>query len=157
MTQPWRRRFALAARGTLAAGILFGSACGEGEPTGPIPEVAGSYGGSYLVQFLLNSQALRGGLSVTVEQVGERVTLSGEIEASGGTVSIAPVTGTLDATGFLELTGGGFSESINEEFCGGTRTLSSTVRFLGANAELSEHADTDFCGRVILSGSLTRR
>ena len=149
--QPWRRRFALAAI------VLVGAACGDDEPTGPIPDVAGTYTGSFIVQFLLNSQAMQGRLLVIVEQSGESVTLTGEIEASGGTASIPAVTGTLDATGFLELTGGGFSASVNEEFCGPTRTLSSTVRFFGRSAEVSEHADTDFCGRVILSGSLTRQ
>lgn len=151
MTQPWRRRFALAAI------VLVGAACGDDELTGPIPDVAGTYTGSFIVQFLLNQQGVQGSMRVVVEQSGESVTLTGEIEASGGTASIPAVTGTLDATGFLELTGGGFSASVNEEFCGPTRTLSSTVRFFGGSAEVSEHADTDFCGRVILSGSLTRQ
>lgn len=151
MTQPWRRRFALAAI------VLVGAACGDDEPTGPIPDVAGTYNGSFIVQFLLNQQGVQGSMRVVVEQSGESVTITGEIDASGGTASIPAVTGTLDATGFLELTGGGFSASVNEEFCGPTRTLSSTVRFFGGSAEVSEHADTDFCGRVILSGSLTRQ
>lgn len=151
MMQPWRRRFALAAI------VLVGAACGDDEPTGPIPDVAGTYNGSFIVQFLLNQQGVQGSMRVVVEQSGESVTITGEIDASGGTASIPAVTGTLDATGFLELTGGGFSASVNEEFCGPTRTLSSTVRFFGGSAEVSEHADTDFCGRVILSGSLTRQ
>ena len=151
MTQPWRRRFALAAI------VLVGAACGDDEPTGPIPDVAGTYNGSFIVQFLLNQQGVQGSMRVVVEQSGESVTITGEIDASGGTASIPAVTGTMDATGFLELTGGGFSASVNEEFCGPTRTLSSTVRFFGGSAEVSEHADTDFCGRVILSGSLTRQ
>ncbi len=151
MTQPWRRRFALAAI------VLVGAACGDDEPTGPIPDVAGTYNGSFIVQFLLNQQGVQGSMRVVVEQSGESVTITGEIDASGGTASIPAVTGTMDATGFLELSGGGFSASVNEEFCGPTRTLSSTVRFFGGSAEVSEHADTDFCGRVILSGSLTRQ
>lgn len=151
MTQPWRRRLAVV---VLA---LAGTSCGDDEPTGPIPDVAGTYSGSFIVQFLLNQQGIQGSMQVVVEQAGESVTITGEIEASGGSASIPAVTGTLDATGFLELTGGGFSSSVNEEFCGPTRTLSSTVRFLGGSAEVSEHADTDFCGRVILSGSLARQ
>ena len=151
MTQPWRR--------CLAAAVLMlsGAACGDDEPTGPIPDVAGTYTGSFIVQFLLNQQGIQGSMLVVVEQAGESVTLTGEIQAAGAAASIPAVTGTLDATGFLELTGGGFSASVNEEFCGPTRTLSSTVRFFGRSAEVSEHADTDFCGRVILSGSLARR
>ena len=137
--------------------MLSVAACGDDEPTGPIPEVAGTYNGSFFVQFLLNQQGVQGSMRVVVEQAGESVTITGEIEASGGSASIPAVTGTLDVTGFLELTGGGFSASVNQQFCGSTRTLSSTVRFFGGGAEVSEHADTDFCGRVILSGSLTRQ
>ena len=150
MTQPWRRCVAAAVL------VLSGAACGDDEPTGPLPEVAGTYSGSFIVQVLLNRQAIPGSMQIVVEQAGESVTITGEIQAVGGTAEIPSVTGTLDATGFLELTGGGFSDSVNEEFCGPTRTLSSTVRFFGRSAEVSEHADTDFCGRVILSGSLTR-
>ena len=109
MTQPWRRRFALAAI------VLVGAACGDDEPTGPIPDVAGTYNGSFIVQFLLNQQGVQGSMRVVVEQSGESVTITGEIDASGGTASIPAVTGTMDATGFLELTGGGFSASVNEE------------------------------------------
>ena len=94
---------------------------------------------------------------IVVAQTGESVSITGEVQASGTAASLPAVTGTLDATGFLELTGGGFSASVNEQFCGPTRTLSSTVRFFGRNAEVSEHADTDFCGRIILSRSLTRQ
>lgn len=137
--------------------MLSAAACGDDEPTGPIPDVAGTYNGSFIVQFLLNQQGIQGSMQVVVEQAGESVTITGEIQVSGGTASIPAVMGTLDATGFLELTGGGFSASANEEFCGPTRTLSSTVRFFGRSAEVSEHADTDFCGRVILSGSLARQ
>lgn len=137
--------------------MLSVAACGDDEPTGPIPDVAGTYTGSFIVQLLVNRQAIPGSMQVVVEQAGESVTLTGEIQASGNTAAIPSVTGTLDATGFLELTGGGFSASVNEQFCGPTRTLSSTVRFFGRSAEVSEHADTDFCGRVILSGSLTRQ
>ena len=141
--------------------MLFGTACGDDEPTGPIPDVSGTYTGSFIVQLLLNRQVIQGSMQVVVEQAGESVTINGEIQTARGTAEIPSVTGTLDATGFLELTGGGFSASVNdasvsEEFCGTTRTLSSTVRFFGRTAEVSEHADTDRCGRVILSGSLTR-
>ena len=151
MTQPWRRRL------TAVVLALAATACGDDEPTGPIPDVTGTYNGSFIVQFLLNQQGIQGSMQVVVEQAGESVTITGEIQVSGGTASIPAVTGTLDATGFLELSGGGFSASVNEEFCGPTRTLSSTVRFFGRSAEVSEHADTDFCGRVILSGSLARQ
>lgn len=151
MMQPRRRR--------LAAAVLLISvaACGDDEPTGPLPDVAGTYNGSFIVQLLLNRQVIQGSMQVVVEQAGESVTITGEIQASGGSAEIPSVTGTLDATGFLELTGGGFSAYVNEQFCGPTRTLSSTVRFFGRTAEVSEHADTDFCGRIILSGSLTRQ
>ena len=136
---------------------MFASACGDDDITGPIPDIAGTYAGSFLVRFPLNQQGIQGSMRVVVEQAGENVTLTGEVQASGGSASIPAVTGTLDARGFLELTGGSISASVNEAFCGPTRTLSSTVRFFGRNAEVSEHADTDFCGRVILSGSLTRQ
>lgn len=152
MTQPWRRGLAAV---VLA---LAGTACGDDEPTGPIPDVTGTYNGSFIVQLLLNRQGIQGSMQVVVEQAGESVTITGEIQASGRIESIPAVTGTLDATGFLELTDGGFSaSSVSEEFCGPTRTLSSTVRFFGRSAEISEHADTDFCGRVILSGTLARQ
>ena len=138
--------------------MLSGAACGDDEPTGPIPDVAGTYNGSFIVQLLLSRQGIQGSMQVVVEQAGESVTITGEIQAPSGTASIPAVTGTLDSTGFLELTGGGFSaSSVGEEFCGPARTLSSTVRFFGRSAEVSEHADTDFCGRVILSGSLARQ
>ena len=137
--------------------MLSGTACGDDEPTGPIPDVAGTYTGSFIVQLLLNQQAIPGSMQIVVEQAGESVTITGEIQASGGTAEIPSVTGTLDATGFLELTGGGFSASVPEDFCGRTRTLSSTVRFFAGSAEVSEHADTDRCGRVIISGSLARQ
>jgi hypothetical protein len=151
MTLAWRRQLGFVLL-TLAA-----AACGEDDPTGPIPQVAGTYEGSFIVQFLVNRQATAGTMHMVIEQAGENVTLTGSIEVSGATVPIPTATGTLDATGFLELTDGGFSGSVNEEFCGTTRTISSTVRFFGSSAEISEHADTEFCGRVILSGSLRRQ
>ena len=96
--------------------MLSGAACGDDEPTGPIPDVAGTYTGSFIVQFLLNQQGIQGSMQVVVAQAGESVTITGEIQAAGGAAEIPSVTGTLDATGFLELTGGGFSASVNEEF-----------------------------------------
>ena len=151
MTHAWRLRLALVVL-TLAS-----VACGEDELTGPVPEIAGTYAGSFIVQYLVNREGVAGSMQVVIEQAGQNVTLTGSIGVSGVTVPIPAATGTLDATGFLELTDGGFSGSVNEEFCGPTRTISSTVRFFGGGAEISEHADTDFCGRVILSGSLTRQ
>ena len=136
--------------------VLAGAGCGDDDPTGPIPDVAGTYSGSFVVQFLLNRQVSGGSMRVVVEQAGENVTVSGEIDVSGAPTPIPSATGTLDATGFLELAGGGFSAPVNEEFCGNTRTLSATVQFFTRSAEISEHADTDFCGRIIFSGSLTR-
>lgn len=151
MTRAWRRW----AHPALLA--LAGAACGDDVPTGPIPDVSGSYSGSYIVQFLLNSQATRGWMRVDIQQTGETVTLSGEIDVSGAATPIPTATGILDATGFLELTTGGFSAPVNDEFCGNTRTISATVRFFVGTAEVAEHADTDFCGRVIFSSSLARQ
>ncbi len=151
MTHAWRLRLALVVL------TLSSVACGEDELTGPVPEIAGTYAGSFIVQYLVNREGVAGSMQVVIEQAGENVTLTGSIGVAGVTVPIPAATGTLDTTGFLELTDGGFSGSVNEEFCGATRTISSTVRFFAGNAEISEHADTDFCGRVILSGSLSRQ
>ena len=77
MTQPWRRCVAAAVL------VLSGTACGDDEPTGPIPDVAGTYNGSFIVQFLLQQQGIQGSMQVLVEQAGESVTITGEIQASG--------------------------------------------------------------------------
>ena len=70
--------------------MLSGAACGDDEPTGPVPDVAGTYNGSFIVQFLLNQQGIQGSMEVVVEQAGESVTITGEIQAGGGTASLPP-------------------------------------------------------------------
>ena len=152
MTGAWRQKVLVAVLTLAAAG------CGEDDLTGPIPEIAGEYAGSFSIRFLQNPQISQGSMRVNIEQSGEQVTISGSMIAFDQTVPISGISGTLDSLGFLELTTDGFFASADAELCGNVRTLTSTMTFSGRGAaQVDEHADTDFCGRLVLSGLLTRQ
>ena len=133
------------------------SACGgsPSSPTSQIPDVAGTYTGSLTWTadgaFVASIQA-----RLTVVQAGAQLTVSGSLTLLGQTVQVAAVTGTVNATGFFTVSGGGFAGAVDDATCGTIRGTSASLTFSGNTARYVETDTTDFCGNWNFSGTLTK-
>lgn len=149
------RRLAL-----VLAVVLTG--CGADSPTAPtaptlqIPDVAGTYTGPLTLLAVTAMTTLQGSARFDVAQAGAQLTISGSITFLGETVQLpAPITGTINATGFFTPTSG-WVEEVNDPDCGRVTSTSASITFSGRTMRLVETASTDFCGNFELSGSLNR-
>ena len=148
----------------LLALALVVSACGgDTTPTAPsrpvpqIPQVAGTYTGSlqFSVPLLDITETIRA--RVNVVQAGSQITITGSTTTSSGTTSgFAAITGTVDATGFFTLTGGGDDGSGEDSNCGTSSPTAYTITFSGNTLRYLEEVGTTLCGVVEISGTLTR-
>lgn len=141
----------------VAAVALLAAACQQDGPTAlQAPEVAGTYAGSFTIRFLVNSEIGVGTMRVMVAQSGEQVTVTGSITILNQTTPIPAITGTLDTDGIARMDAG-VVETIYRDLCGNIRTLTSSLTFARGSVWVSEHGDSDYCGRMIFSGTLTRQ
>lgn len=135
-------------------------ACGKETPTSPstpqIPQVAGTYNGQLTLTALATGERFIGSAQMVVRQAGSQLTVSGSMTILGLTTQLSAVTGTINATGFFTLTGGGFTGSVDAGECGRLRPLTASLTFSGRTANYVETAETDFCGTFQLTADLTR-
>ena len=142
-----------------AAGCDDASTPSSPSPTRPvqpqIPQVAGTYTGSMTLTVAGNS--LTGSGTMTVVQSGSQLTITGSATIAGETIQMPAVTGTINATGFFTLTGGGSLVSEWEDpTCGTMQIVSSTLTFSGRTLRYVESATTTLCGPLQISMSLSR-
>ena len=140
--------------------VLLAVGCDGGGPTAPsgpqYPQVAGTYTGPLTFSSSLLSTELTGSMRMTVVQSGAQITVNGSVTFLGETEELPAFTGTINETGFVTVTGGGFSGTVSDPDCGTIATTSGTLTFSGRTARIHETATTDFCGNFTLSGTLTR-
>ena len=126
-------------------------------PTVPtVPQVAGTYLGPLELSGSLVPNTVTGSMRMVVVQAGGQVTITGSITFFGETTQLPAFTGVINSTGFVTVTGGGFSGSVSDPDCGTITTTSSTLTFSGRSARIYEAATTDFCGNFTITGTLTR-
>ncbi len=147
----------------LLALALVVSACGGDTPTAPsrpvpqIPQVAGTYTGSLQLSVPLLDFTETITARVNVVQAGSQITITGSTTISSGTTSgFAAITGTVDATGFFTLTGGGDDGGGEDSNCGTSSPSAYTITFSGNTLRYLEEVGTTLCGAVEISGTLTR-
>ena len=132
-------------------------ACGD-SPTAPsapqIPQVAGTYTGTLMWRDDFGPDE-RGSGRLVVTQADATVTIAGSLTFFGLTQEIAAANGTIDATGFFTMTGGGF-HGIEDPECGRYISGAFSIVFSGRTLQLVQRIGTDYCGTVEISGTLSR-
>ena len=138
-------------------------ACG-GSPVAPspqvtqIPQVAGTYTGpaTFAVRGLGISEAGTGEIGVT--QAGRSVTLVASWTFQGPTFNDPSVSGTIDATGLFTRSGGEVQTPTGDfdENCGMITSQTLTVTFSGSTMRFSDTEQTELCGQLGISATLTR-
>ena len=148
----------LASRARVVLFVVVAAACGD-SPTAPsrYPQVAGSYIGDVRItrhspRFL----SVAGPYQIEVTQAGNRVTV-GRVSASvfGEGFETPFITGTINAEGVVTLPAGAFLG--NEPPCGTWMLASATISFSGRSMRIEVTMETDHCGEIGLSGTLSLR
>ena len=141
--------------------ILLGFvACGDSPtaPTSRVPEVAGTYTGTLYLTSSQSSQRIAVQMRMVVVQAGAQLTITGSMSFGGQTIDLPAITGTINQTGFFTITAGGYYEDAADDGeCGRITPTSSSLTFSGRTARYQESADSQHCGSLQLSGTLTRR
>ena len=154
------RFVSLASRACIVLFVVVAAACGD-SPTAPsrYPQVAGSYIGDVTISARsLGVIRISGMDQMEVTQAGSRVTVGGVVAAIGeGTegIEIPSVTGTINEAGVVTLPAGAFLG--NEPPCGTWMLASATISFSGRSMQIEATMETDRCGEISLSGTLSRR
>ena len=137
-------------------------ACGEGggSPTTPssrVPDVAGTYTGTLYLTSSRSSQRVPIQMRMVVVQSGSQLTITGSLSFDGRRLDLPAITGTINQTGFFTLTAGGFyGDTVDDPDCGRITPTSESLTFSGRTARYQETADTQYCGTLQISGTLTR-
>ena len=148
--------------------ILFGlvialvsAACSSGPGRGPdgILRVGGTYTGKGTYLFSDRGTSFEVSMRMVVVQSGSDVTLSGSITVAGTTINLPAQTGTVSSTGTFMATSSGvidYEAALETSQCGTIHPISGSLAFSGNQARLEESANTDYCGRIQFSATLTR-
>ena len=140
----------------VAATILIASGC---DMTG-VPRVAGTYSGPLSIVAIDAGISGTASMTLTVEQSGTMVTVSGAMTADGITVGIPAMRGTIDATGIFEPTAlAGVSAGALDSSYAACGTVSGgwlTLTFAGRTAHWSMAASTSRCGTITYTARLVR-
>lgn len=133
----------------------------DGTPTAPssgVPNVAGTYTGTLYLTSSQGSQRVPVEMQMVVVQSGSQLTITASMSLGGQTVDLPAITGTINRTGFFTVTAGGYYENTTDDVeCGRITPTSSSLTFSGRTARYQESADSQHCGTLQLSGTLTRR
>jgi hypothetical protein len=131
------------------------SSCGGG-PTAPTgaPNVAGVWNGT--LDLTSEGGTTSGYLSARmfVEQHNTDLTVTGYVLYSGVRYDMAPVRGTVSATGTFTAATGGVSGVPFDPYCGDVTADSILVTFSGTNAQYAEIDSTERCGKWKFFGPL---
>ncbi len=96
-------------------------------------------------------------MTVNVEQAGKQITLSGNVQLMGQSVTFAAIIGAINNTGFSTLTGGGYSGSLDDPDCGEVTGLSESINFFeNESLEFVENYVYQLCGSASLRAVLHR-
>ncbi len=137
----------------LLAGIL--ASCDSAEDDPWYLSLAGRYTGELTVSSV--GASLSGSMTVTVEQSGSQVTLSGTIQLLGQSQRLAAITGTVNNTGFFTPTGGGYSGSYDDPECGAVTGFSESINFFeNGTLEFVENYDYQQCDALSIRAELHR-
>lgn len=138
--------------------VVIAAACG-GSPTSPsrYPRVTGSYIGDLTISApSLRVISSSGSYQMKVAQSGNHVTIGGvSVRFVGEGIEIPSITGTINETGVFTPTPD--ATLGNEPSCGRWTLGSATISFSGRSMQIRETMETDRCGVIGLSGTLTRR
>ena len=94
---------------------------------------------------------------MAVTQSGNQVTIGGaSAVAVGEGIELPSISGTIDQTGVFTPAGGAGATLWNEPPCGRWMLASADISFSGRSMQIQETLETDRCGVIGLSGTLTR-
>ena len=141
-----------ATKAAVAAVVLIAlAAC---DMTG-VPRVAGTYTGPLVFRIL--GEEVRGTARLVVTQSGDQVTVNGTLTLAGVTSDLAAFTGTINATGnFTTTQHGVVDQTPTDATCGELRPRSSSLTFSNGTAKLVQNVNTDRCGLLQMTATLTR-
>ena len=153
--------FRIVLGGLVVALALASCSSGPGTGRGPdgVLRVEGTYTGKGT--YLLSDLGTRFEVSIRmiVVQSGSDVTLSGSMTSGDTTINLPANSGTLSSTGVYTPTSRGvvdYEAAVETSLCGTIHPISASLAFSGNRAIWEESADTDYCGRIHFSATLTR-
>ena len=149
----------LASRARIVLLVVVTAACGD-SPTSPsrYPRVAGSYIGDVTISARsLGVVSVSGINRMEATQSGNQVTIGGVFAAIGEGIETPSITGTINETGVFTPTAGAGATLGSGPSCGTWMLASAAISFSGRSMQIQETMETDRCGVIRLSGTLTRR
>ena len=148
----------LTPRAAIVLLVVITTACGD-SPTSPsrYPQVAGGYMGEVTISARSLGLISASGIDqMAVTQSGNQVTIGGASVAIGEGIELPSISGTIDQTGVVTPAGGAGATLGNEPPCGRWMLASADISFSGRSMQIQETLETDRCGVIRLSGTLTR-
>lgn len=142
--------------------LLLTAAC-DSSPAAPsstrIPDVAGVYTGALSI-----SSSTLGPLSedwdarFVVRQAGSQLTITGSVSFDGQTTQLPPLVGAVNSTGsFRFIAGGdGNADISRDRNCGELAPAGGSITFSGRTLRYVQTIQSEFCGDIEYSGTLTR-
>lgn len=142
--------------------LLFLIAACDSSPAAPsstrIPDVAGAYTGTLSIRSsTLGPLGEDLDVRFVVRQAGSQLTLSGSASFDGQTAQLPAITGVVNSTGSFTFTGGGEDANIlHDRRCGELAPAGGSITFSGRTLRYVETVQSEFCGNIEFSGTLTR-
>ena len=149
------RGMAIMKRSTAAAVVLAALALTACDMTG-VPQVEGTYRGTLV--WRLGGSEIMGTSTLTVVQSGDQVTVSGSWTVLGLTVDLPAFTGTINRTGNVTGQQSGLTAApYSTPECGLFTPVSGDLTFNGRTARLSGITNTERCGVMQITATMTRQ
>ena len=148
----------LAARARIVLFVAVAAACGD-SPTSPsrYPQVAGSYIGEVTMSARSIGVVSSSGIArMEVTQSGSRVTIGGVFVGIGEGIETPSITGTINEAGVVTTPPAGATLG-NDSPCGKWMLASASINFTGRSMRIEETMETDHCGVIRFSGTLSRQ
>ena len=148
----------LAARARIVLFVAVAAACGD-SPTSPsrYPQVAGSYIGEVTMSARSVGVVSSSGINrMEVTQSGSRVTIGGVFFGIGEGIETPSITGTINEAGVVTTPLAGATLG-NDSPCGKWMLASASINFTGRSMRIEETMETDHCGVIRFSGTLSRQ
>ena len=123
-----------------------------------VPRVEGTYTGTGTIVYIDFGLTVEASIRMVVEQAGSEVTISGSITIADVTVGLDAVSGTIDKTGFFEVTRTSVVDpaALDTGVCGRGRAVSGSLAFSNGEVRYTSTVQYVHCGTVTLQATLTR-
>ena len=132
-------------------------ACDSGGDNDDDKNYAGTYKGTGTYVYNWLDASISVDMSIRVIQSGNEVTITGSVTAQGQTTQLDAITGTVNSTGFLTVTGNGTYDGLEIPGCGAVTPVSGSLVFSSGSVRVTESANVSNCGLLSFSATLRKQ